>query len=170
MHRITMMWRRGNILRKQDAVEMKMCACRWLYNQLNREESHHLCGEIIKNKPLGRGRALVVQKCLSIYGFGVNLSWQTHELTLEVLVLPSDSLSLVKHFFIGILHLEDLSAERARLLLGSLQLSLTLLVLLLPFSQDLEWQDENDPFWNSMSAPLCDKNPRGLAYLKSLLL
>lgn len=60
------------------------------------------------------------------------------ELTLEVLVLPSDSLSLVKHFFIGVLHPEDLCAKRARLLLGSFQFSLTLLVLLLPFSQDLE--------------------------------
>lgn len=59
-----MVWRRGNILRKQDAVEMQVYACRWLYNQLNRKESHHLCGKIVKNKTLGRGRALLVQKHL----------------------------------------------------------------------------------------------------------
>lgn len=149
-----MVWRRGNILRKQDAAEMTVCACRWLYNQLNRKKCHHLCGKIIKNKTLGRGRALVAQKWGSIRGLRVNLSWQPRELTLEVLVLPSDSLSLVQHLLIGVLHPEDLSAEGARLLLGSLQLSLALLVLLLPFSQDLEWQEKNDPLWATPSLHL----------------
>ena len=67
------------------------------------------------------------------FGSILRPSW----LTLEILVLPLKSLQLVKSLLIGVLHLEQLSAERASLFLGTLQLCLTLLIFLLPFCQDL---------------------------------
>lgn len=59
-------------------------------------------------------------------------------LTLQVLVLPLQRFQVVQGLLIGILHLKELRAERASLLLGGFQLSLCLLVLLLPFCQDLK--------------------------------
>ena len=57
--------------------------------------------------------------------------------TLQVLVLPLQGLQLIQSLFIGVLHLEELSAERASLFLSTFQLSLALLILLLPFCQNL---------------------------------
>ena len=59
-------------------------------------------------------------------------------LTLQVLVLTLQRFQVVQGLLIGILHLEQLRAERARLLLGGFQLSLRFLILLLPFCQDLK--------------------------------
>lgn len=62
---------------------------------------------------------------------------KAERLTLQVLVLTLQRFQVVQGLLIGILHLEQLCAEGARLLLGGLQLSLRFLVLLLPFRQDL---------------------------------
>ena len=56
---------------------------------------------------------------------------------MEVLVLPLHGLQLVQRLLIGVLQLEHLCAESASLFLSSFQLCLALLVLLLPFCQDL---------------------------------
>ena len=45
---------------------------------------------------------------------------------------------MIQSLLIGVLHLEQFSAERASLLLSSFQLCLALLILLFPFCQDLE--------------------------------
>jgi hypothetical protein len=45
---------------------------------------------------------------------------------------------MIQRFLIGVLEFEELSAERSGLFLGALQLSLRLLKLLLPLSQDLD--------------------------------
>ena len=57
--------------------------------------------------------------------------------TLEVFVLPLHGLQMVQRFFIRVLEFEELSPNRPGLLLGTLQLRLGLLKLLLPLSQDL---------------------------------
>lgn len=63
---------------------------------------------------------------------------RTHaKLTLEVLVFTLHGLQLIQSLLIGVLHLEELSAKRASLLLSSLKLSLTLLIFLLPLCQHL---------------------------------
>ena len=62
---------------------------------------------------------------------------KTERLTLQVLVLTLQRFQVVQGLLIGILHLKQLCAEGARLLLGGLQLSLRFLVLLLPLRQDL---------------------------------
>ena len=59
-------------------------------------------------------------------------------LTLQVLVLTLQRFQVVQGLLIGILHLKQLRAERARLLLGGFQLSLCFLILLLPLCQDLK--------------------------------
>lgn len=59
-------------------------------------------------------------------------------LTLQVLVLALQRFQVVQGLLIGILHLKQLRAERAGLLLGGFQLSLCFLILLLPFCQDLK--------------------------------
>ena len=51
-----------------------------------------------------------------------NVCIQLFGLTLEVLVLPLQGLQMIKSLLIGVLHLEHLSAERATLFLGTLQL------------------------------------------------
>ena len=51
--------------------------------------------------------------------------------TLQVLVLPLQCLQLVQSFFIGVLHLEELSAEGTGLFQSPLQLCLAFLKLLL---------------------------------------
>lgn len=66
-----------------------------------------------------------------------NAPHATLQLTLQVLVLSLQSLQLVKSLLIGVLHLEELCAERTSLLLSSLQLSLALLKLLLPLCKNL---------------------------------
>ena len=60
------------------------------------------------------------------------------KLTLEVLVFTLQGLQLIQSFFIWVLHLEKLSAERTSLFLSSLKLWLALLIFLLPFSQNLK--------------------------------
>ena len=52
--------------------------------------------------------------------------------TLEVFVLPLHGLHVIQRFLIGVLEFEELSAKRSGLFLGALQLSLSLLILLLP--------------------------------------
>ena len=59
-------------------------------------------------------------------------------LTLQVLVLTLQCFQVVQGLLIRILHLKQLCAERARLLLGGFQLSLRFLILLLPLRQDLK--------------------------------
>merc|ERR1719347_72206 len=66
-----------------------------------------------------------------------NLLSQVRDLLLQVLVLSLQSLQLVQSLFVGVLHFEELCAERTSLLLSSLQLSLALLKLLLPLCQNL---------------------------------
>lgn len=58
-------------------------------------------------------------------------------LTLQVLVLSLQSLQMIQSLLVGVLHLEEFSAHRASLLLSSFQLSLALLILLLPLCQNL---------------------------------
>jgi hypothetical protein len=58
-------------------------------------------------------------------------------LTLQVLVLSLQSLQMIQSLLVGVLQLEQFSAHRASLLLSSFQLSLTLLILLLPLCQYL---------------------------------
>ena len=60
--------------------------------------------------------------------------------TLQVLVLSLEGLKVVQSFFIRVLHLEHLSAQRASLFLSSLQLGLALLIFLLPLSKNLQVQ------------------------------
>ena len=57
-------------------------------------------------------------------------------LTLEVLVLPLQGLQLIKSLLIGVLHLEQLSAE-SEALSGHPPIYLTLLILPFPICQDL---------------------------------
>lgn len=64
-------------------------------------------------------------------------SINANALTLEVLVLPLHGLQMIQRLLIRVLEFEELSAERSGLFLGALQLSLRLLKLLLPLSQDL---------------------------------
>ena len=60
-------------------------------------------------------------------------SQQKHsETTLEVLVLSLHGLKVIQRFLVGVLQFEELSAQRPCLLLGSLQLTLRLIKLLLP--------------------------------------
>lgn len=57
--------------------------------------------------------------------------------TLQVFILPFKDLKVLQSFLVRILHFEELSTQRSRLLLGSIKLSLSLLILLLPFRQHL---------------------------------
>ena len=52
--------------------------------------------------------------------------------TLEVFVLPLHGLQVIQSLLIGVFEFEELSAKRSGLFLGALQLSLRLLILLLP--------------------------------------
>lgn len=63
--------------------------------------------------------------------------------TLQVFILSFEDLKVFQCFLVRVLHLEELGAERARLLLGSIQLSLTLLILLLPLGQNLRKTKKN---------------------------
>lgn len=56
---------------------------------------------------------------------------------MKVLVFAFHGLQMIQRFFVGVLELEQLSAEGTRLFLRTFQLRLRLLVLLLPLSQDL---------------------------------
>ncbi|CAG6010318.1 unnamed protein product [Menidia menidia] len=67
----------------------------------------------------------------------VNFTFDLVELKLNTENL---GLLLIQSLFIGVLHLEQLSAERTGLLLGSFQLCLALLILLFPLGQDLHLQ------------------------------
>lgn len=57
--------------------------------------------------------------------------------TLQVFVFPFKDLKVLQSFLVRILYFEELSIERSQLFLGSVKLSLSLLVLLLPFRQNL---------------------------------
>lgn len=57
--------------------------------------------------------------------------------TLQVFILPFKDLKVLQSFLVRILYFEELSTQRSRLFLGSIKLSLSLLVLLLPFRQNL---------------------------------
>ena len=54
-------------------------------------------------------------------------------LTFQMLVFSLQSLKVIQRLLIGVLHLEQLSAERPGLLLGGFKLSLSFLILLSPF-------------------------------------
>lgn len=56
---------------------------------------------------------------------------------MKILVFPFHGLQMIQRFFIRVLQFEKLSAERTSLFLGTFQLSLGLLKLLLPLSKDL---------------------------------
>lgn len=57
--------------------------------------------------------------------------------TLQIFILSFEDLEVLQSFLVRVLHFEELSAERSRLFLWSIQLSLTLLILLLPLRQNL---------------------------------
>lgn len=57
--------------------------------------------------------------------------------TLQVFILPFKDLKMLQSFLVRILYFEELSTQRSRLFLGSIKLSLSLLILLLPFRQNL---------------------------------
>lgn len=57
--------------------------------------------------------------------------------TLQVFILPFQDLKVLQSFLVRILYFEELSTQKSRLLLGSIKLSLSLLILLLPFRQNL---------------------------------
>lgn len=57
--------------------------------------------------------------------------------TLQVFILPFKDLKVLQSFLVRILYFEELSTQRSRLLLGSIKVSLSLLILLLPFRQNL---------------------------------
>ena len=57
--------------------------------------------------------------------------------TLQVFIISFENIEVLQRFLVRVLNLEELSAEGARLLQGSVQLGLTLLILLLPLRQNL---------------------------------
>ena len=58
-------------------------------------------------------------------------------ITLQVFVLSLQGLQMVKSLLIGVFQFKELSAQRPGFFLRALQLTLRLLILLLPFRQDL---------------------------------
>lgn len=56
---------------------------------------------------------------------------------MQVLILSFEQLKVLQSFFVGVLNFEELRAEAAGLLLGSLQLSLAFLILLFCLGQNL---------------------------------
>ena len=61
-----------------------------------------------------------------------SVTFVVRNLTLKILVLPFHGFQMIQSFLIRVLQLEKLSAQRPSLLLGALQLTLRLLILLLP--------------------------------------
>lgn len=57
--------------------------------------------------------------------------------TLKILIFSLHVLQVIQRFFVCVLEFEELSAERASFFLGTFQLSLGLLILLLPLRKDL---------------------------------
>ena len=58
--------------------------------------------------------------------------------TLQVFVLSLQGLQMINRLLIGVLQFEELSAQTPGFFLRALQFTLRLLILLLPFRQDLE--------------------------------
>lgn len=73
----------------------------------------------------------------------LNVSMTAECHTLEDLVFSLQCFKMIQGLLIGVLQFKELSAQGSGLLLGALQLTLRLFILLLPLRQDLMWRAHN---------------------------
>lgn len=69
--------------------------------------------------------------------FKKTVLFDRNTLTLQVFIVSFEGLEVLQSFLVRVLYFEELGAEGSRLLLCPIQLSLTLLILLLPLRQNL---------------------------------